>query len=102
MMLGVVGPMLVLFHANFTLGATNSNVALFSMLLVAGSGVIGRYIYTRLHAHLDGKEDTLEQLKAVGERIRSQTHSVCLSARACSMRSMGWSGGYRNRRARRR
>lgn len=35
MTLGVVGPILVLFHSNFSLGATNSNVALFSMLLVA-------------------------------------------------------------------
>ncbi|MGC1458031.1 MAG: hypothetical protein WA825_07115, partial [Steroidobacteraceae bacterium] len=27
MVLGVAGPLLVLFHANFSLGATNSNVA---------------------------------------------------------------------------
>jgi hypothetical protein len=76
MVLGIVGPILVLFHSNFSLGATNSNVALFSMLLVAGSGVIGRYFYTRLHARLDGHEDTLEQLKAVGDRLRSQTTSI--------------------------
>jgi hypothetical protein len=76
MALGVTGPVLVLFHANFKLGATNSNVALISMLLVASSGVIGRYIYTRLHAQMDGHEDTLEQLKAVGERLRSQTTSI--------------------------
>lgn len=76
MVLGIVGPILVLFHCNFSLGATNSNVALICMLLVAGSGVIGRYIYTRLHARLDGQEDTLEQLKAVGDRLRSQTTSI--------------------------
>jgi hypothetical protein len=78
MVLGIVGPMLIMFHSNFSLGATNSNVALICMLLVAGSGVIGRYIYTRLHAHLDGSENTLEQLKAAGERVRSQTHSITL------------------------
>jgi hypothetical protein len=71
-------PVLVLFHSNFSLGATNSNVALICMLLVAGSGVIGRYIYTRLHANLDGTENTLEQLKAAGDRVRSQTHSITL------------------------
>src|SRR6202142_2498712 len=76
MALGVTGPILVLFHSNFKLGATNSNVALISMLVVAGSGVIGRYIYTRLHARMDGHEDTLEQLKAVGERLRTQTTSI--------------------------
>jgi hypothetical protein len=76
MTLGVVGPLLILFHSNFHLGATNSNVALICMMVVAGSGVIGRYIYTRLHASMDGHEDTLEQLKAVGERLRSQTTSI--------------------------
>ncbi len=76
MILGVLGPVLILFHSNFRLGATNSNVALFSMLLVAGSGLIGRYIYTRLHAHMDGKADTLEQLKAAGERLRSQNTTI--------------------------
>jgi hypothetical protein len=76
MVLGIVGPVLVLFHSNFSLGATNSNVALICMLLVAGSGVVGRYIYTRLHARLGGNEDTLEQLKAAGERLRSQKTSI--------------------------
>lgn len=76
MTLGVIGPILILFHSNFSLGATNSNVALISMLLVAGSGVVGRYIYTRLHAHLEGHETTLDQLKAAGERMASQTTSV--------------------------
>lgn len=76
MVLGVAGPLLVLFHANFSLGATNSNVALVCMLLVAGSGVVGRYIYTRLHAHMDGHESTLEQLKSVGDRLRAQSTSI--------------------------
>ncbi len=76
MVLGVVGPVMILFHSNFSLGATNSNVALFSMLLVAGSGVVGRYIYTRLHANLDGKADSLEEMKAVGDRLRAQTTSI--------------------------
>jgi hypothetical protein len=76
MVLGIAGPVLVLFHSNFRLGASNSNVALVCMLLVAGSGVIGRYIYTRLHAHLDGHQDTLEQLKAVGDRLREQAASL--------------------------
>jgi hypothetical protein len=76
MVLGVVGPLLILFHSNFSLGATNSNVALICMLLVAGSGVVGRYIYTRLHANMDGNEDTLEQLRAVGNRLRTQTTSI--------------------------
>jgi hypothetical protein len=41
-----------------------------------GSGVIGRYLYTRLHARLDGTEDSLEHLKTVGERLRTQSRSL--------------------------
>ncbi len=78
MVLGVAGPILILFHANFRLGATNSNVALFSMLLVAGSGVIGRYIYTRLHARLDGHQDDFQALKAAGDRLRSQDGALAV------------------------
>jgi hypothetical protein len=76
MAFGIIGPVLVLFHSNFKLGATNSNVALFCMLTVAGSGVVGRYIYTRLHANLEGHEESLEQLKAAGTRMASQPTSV--------------------------
>ncbi|MFI4866905.1 MAG: transcriptional regulator [Steroidobacterales bacterium] len=76
MVLGVMGPLLVLFHCNFSLGSTNSNVALICMLLVAGSGVVGRYIYTRIHANLDGNQDSLEDLQAVAEKIRSQTTKI--------------------------
>lgn len=54
MLLGIAGPLLIFFHSNFSLGAMNSNVALFSMILVAGSGVIGRYIYTHIHSGLSG------------------------------------------------
>jgi hypothetical protein len=45
MILGIIGPTLILFHSNFKLGSLNSNVALFSMLTVAASGLIGRYLY---------------------------------------------------------
>ena len=49
MVLGILGPLCILYHSNFTTGATNSNVALFAMLTVAGSGLIGRYIYAHIH-----------------------------------------------------
>jgi hypothetical protein len=49
MMLGILGPVAILFHANFRLGSTNSSVALACMLVVAASGVVGRVIYPRIH-----------------------------------------------------
>lgn len=63
MMLGIMGPVLILFHCNFQLGSQNSNIALFSMLLVAASGIVGRYLYGRIHFGLYGKVMTLQQLK---------------------------------------
>ena len=62
MMLGVLGPIFILYHANFSLGSTNSSVALFSMLLVAGSGLIGRYLYVKIHYGLYGRRINLKEL----------------------------------------
>ena len=78
MTLGVIGPLLVLFHANFSLGATNSNVALFCMLLVSGSGLIGRYIYTRVYDGWDNHKSSLEELQATADLLRKQTSAVTL------------------------
>jgi hypothetical protein len=78
MTLGVIGPLLVLFHANFSLGATNSNVALFCMLAVAGSGLIGRYIYSRVYGDWYGHKSTLEELQATAEQMRKQTSTVAV------------------------
>jgi hypothetical protein len=76
MILGVVGPICILYHATFSLGATNSNVALFCMLAVAGSGVVGRYFYTRLHAHLDGREASLAELQNIADTLTQQASVV--------------------------
>ena len=71
MVLGVLGPLCILYHANFGLGAANSNVALFCMLTVAGSGLVGRYIYSRIHHGLYGSKLTLEELNRSAEALRS-------------------------------
>ena len=71
MVFGVVGPIAVLYHSNFELGSINSNVALFCMLLVAGSGLIGRYIYTKIHYGLYGRKATLHELKRDSTLIKN-------------------------------
>lgn len=55
MILGILGPVMILFHCNFHTGSLNSNVALFSMLTVSISGIMGRYIYSRIHHGLYGQ-----------------------------------------------
>jgi len=72
MMLGVIGPTCILFHANFQWGSLNSNVALICMLLVAGSGIIGRFIYRQIHYGLYGRKATLEQLHRDKEKSEGQ------------------------------
>jgi len=63
MILGVVGPLLVLYHSNFRLGSFNSQVALYCMLLVAGSGLVGKYIYAHVHRGLYGRKTSLSELR---------------------------------------
>jgi hypothetical protein len=46
-LLGIFGPITILYHSNYHLGSPNSNIALFSMLIVAASGIIGRYLRNR-------------------------------------------------------
>ena len=50
--LGLFGPLCILYHCRYSLGAPNSNIALFSMLSVAGSGVVGRYLYNTMNKKL--------------------------------------------------
>jgi len=76
MVLGIAGPVCILYHANFGIGAANSNVALFSMLTVAGSGLIGRYIYVHIHQGLYGRKLELGELRTGAEGLRSLSGSI--------------------------
>lgn len=59
MLAGIGGPLLVLFHSTFKIGSMNGRVALYAMLLVAFSGVVGRFLYRHLHRGLYGRQLTL-------------------------------------------
>ena len=71
MVLGVVGPLCIVYHSGYHFGATNSNVALVSMLVVTGSGIVGRYFYNRIHYGVYDRKVTLEELRAEAEQIRT-------------------------------
>ncbi|MDH5327728.1 MAG: hypothetical protein OEZ68_08130 [Gammaproteobacteria bacterium] len=45
---GVIGPVIVIFHTSFSLKSVNSTMAFVAMMLVVISGLVGRYIYTRI------------------------------------------------------
>jgi hypothetical protein len=76
MVLGILGPLCILFHSNFNTGAANSNVALFCMLTVAGSGFIGRYLYAHIHYGLYGRKLQLGELQASASGLRELSRSV--------------------------
>jgi hypothetical protein len=64
MVLGIAGPTLILVHSTYHIGSINAGVALFSMLIVAVSGVIGRFLYVRLHSDLHGHKLDLAALRS--------------------------------------
>lgn len=74
--LGLVGPLLVLYHCNFQLGSFNSQVALYSMLLVAGSGIIGKHFYAKIHNGLYGRKTTLRELQEELAESREKSHGL--------------------------
>ena len=62
MVLGVIGPIAILYHSNFKMGSLNSSIALICMIFVASSGLIGRYFYSKIHYGLYGKKASLDDL----------------------------------------
>ncbi|MEQ8857457.1 MAG: hypothetical protein RIC56_02310 [Pseudomonadales bacterium] len=70
MVFGIVGPLLIILHSNFNLGSFNGRVALFCTLVVAGSGIVGRYIYAKLHYGLYGRKASLAGLRNDVEAMR--------------------------------
>jgi hypothetical protein len=78
MILGIVGPVCILIHCGFSLGATNSNIALFSMLTVAGSGIFGRYFYSKIHHGLYGRKATLAELQERAQELRERSTKLLM------------------------
>lgn len=70
MILGVVGPVFIILHSNFAFGSLNSTAAMLAMLVVAGSGFVGRFLYSGIHRGLYGKRQSLKDLLADVERTR--------------------------------
>jgi len=67
MLFGVLGPSLVILHSGFRLGSLNGRVAFISMLIVAASGLVGRYLYRRIHHGLYGEKRRFEEYYRKGE-----------------------------------
>jgi hypothetical protein len=62
MILGICGPMFILFHSGFRISSLNAGVAMASMTIVASSGIVGRFIYGRIHSSLSGQKQAAAEL----------------------------------------
>ena len=73
-----LGPIMVLFHTAFKFGGIVS-ISFWSMVAVVVSGVIGRFIYVQIPHNEEGKEMSLEEVKALKneiEQILNQTYQL--------------------------
>lgn len=84
--LGILGPLLILLHSNFQTASLNASVALYSMLLVAGSGVAGRFIFQRVNRGLHGQQTSLQELMQRAGLDREDAHSRLSFAPAVEQR----------------
>ena len=75
MVCGFLGPLIVLVHSGFHIGSINAGVAMVSMLVVAASGIAGRFIYVRIHHGLSGAHWTLAELQTRIGASDAQVHS---------------------------
>jgi len=70
MLLGICGPLLILFHSRFEIDSINAGVAMASMIVVSSSGIVGRFFYTRIHHGLRGRRLAAIELRAaLGEAL---------------------------------
>jgi hypothetical protein len=86
MVCGIVGPLIVLVHSGFHIGSINAGVAMTCMLLVAGSGIAGRFVYVRIHHGLSGAHWTLAELQTLIGASDAQVHSRLAFAPAVEQR----------------
>ncbi len=65
-----LGPVMILFHTAFKIGGIVS-IAFWSMVAVVVSGVIGRYIYIQIPRSIEGRELSLNEIRASKINIQS-------------------------------
>lgn len=63
-----LGPILVLFHTSFKFGGLVA-ISFWSMVIVFLSGIIGRFIYIQIPRSIEGRELSLNEVKAMKNAI---------------------------------
>ena len=80
MVFGIVGPLLILVHSTFKVGSMNAAIALTCMIVVALSGIIGRFLYRQIHRGFLGEKSSLRELQLEAgfeqDAVKSRFHFV--------------------------
>lgn len=76
----LIGPMLIIYHSEFSVRAPNSAVAYYAMLIMVFSGFIGRYFYKNFQISLSGKRATLKEMKTESDALEAAITSRCAEA----------------------
>ncbi len=69
--LGIYGPLLIILHSTFKLYGLIS-ISFWSMIAVALSGVLGRFLYTQIPRTISGKEISFKEAQEVFNRMSSK------------------------------
>ena len=101
--LGVTGPLLVIFHTAFKLGGIVA-VSFWSMIGVALSGVLGRYLYLQIPHTLSGEELSARELdemdrdlqKQLQEKYRLDESALLMIQSASGVAAVGQRQGWSN------
>jgi len=62
---GLAAPTIIIIHSQFEIASINGGVAFFSMLIVAVSGMVGRYLYSQVSFDLANERLVLKNLHSV-------------------------------------
>jgi hypothetical protein len=76
LMLGLLGPTIILYHANFGLGSANATISLVCVLAVSGSGVGGRFLYGRMHRSLAGSQRSVGGMVKIAHESLGSIESI--------------------------
>ena len=77
--LGVAGPILITFHSAFKLRGI-VGISYWSMILVALSGAVGRYLYAQIPRAISGKEKQSEEIASELQMINHRLAEVLPAA----------------------
>jgi len=75
LILGLLGPTVILYHSKFSIGSANATVSLACVLAVSGSGVGGRFLYGRMHRGLAGSRRSVKGIQKQAREILAPLRS---------------------------